>query len=173
MGNIFNWFKHLETLVMNRRDDKYAAHRFEPNHPERLSPDQLITTKASGQKSASLSSPITTTTEIVTSSNKCSNFYLACRNNKIEEVKQLLKTIKPNEIDKIEPNGSTALHAACYHGHHQIVKLLLEAGADRAIPNKYKCLPFDEAKNEEIKKLFFVYQILIDLYQIQVLLNEI
>ncbi|CAF1230510.1 unnamed protein product [Rotaria sordida] len=97
----------------------------------------------------------TISTEIVASFSKCSKFYLACRGNNIEEVKELLKTITLDEIDRIEPNGSTALHAACYHGHQEIVKLLLRAGADRALPNKHNCLPFDEALNDEIKELFF------------------
>ncbi len=35
------------------------------------------------------------------------------------------------------------------------MKLLLEIGADRAIPNKFQCLPFDEAKNGQIKELFY------------------
>ncbi|CAF1047013.1 unnamed protein product [Rotaria sordida] len=59
-----------------------------------------------------------------------------------------------DEIDKIEPIGSTALHVASYRGHFRIVKLLLEAGADRAIQNKHNCLPFDEALNDDIKELF-------------------
>ncbi|CAF0937086.1 unnamed protein product [Rotaria sordida] len=59
-----------------------------------------------------------------------------------------------DEIDQIEPIGSTALHVASYRGHFRIVKLLLEAGADRAIQNKHNCLPFDEALNDDIKELF-------------------
>jgi hypothetical protein len=85
----------------------------------------------------------------------CSDFYLACRNNQIDEVQELLKTISLDEIDRVEPNGSTALHAASYHGHIQIVRLLLEAGADRAIRNKFNFLPFDEAAHDGIKELFY------------------
>src|SRR5262249_14963561 len=54
----------------------------------------------------------------------------------------------------VEANGSTALHAASYHGHSDIVKLLLERGADRAIFNKFQCLPFDEASSDGIRELF-------------------
>ena len=36
----------------------------------------------------------------------------------------------------------------------KIVKLLLEAGADRSIMNKHELLPFDEAETDEIKSLF-------------------
>jgi hypothetical protein len=98
--------------------------------------------------------PRATTTEPLPSSNKCSDFYVACRSNNLEEVRNLLETITLDEIDRLEPNGSTALHSACYHGHEEIVALLLKAGADRAILNKFKCLPFDEAKNDKIKSLF-------------------
>jgi hypothetical protein len=80
---------------------------------------------------------------------------MACRNNKLEEVKKLLENMTLDQIDQIEPNGSTALHIACYKGHKDIVKLLLEAGTDRAIPNKYNNLLFDEALNREIQGLFF------------------
>ncbi|CAF3421913.1 unnamed protein product [Rotaria sp. Silwood2] len=97
----------------------------------------------------------TISTEAMESSETCSKFYLACRGNNIEEVKELLKTRTLDEIDRIEPNGSTALHAASYHGHQEIVKLLLKSGADRAIHNKYNYLPFDEALNDGIKELFF------------------
>ncbi|UJR34704.1 hypothetical protein I4U23_027481 [Adineta vaga] len=39
-------------------------------------------------------------------------------------------------------------------GRTEIVKLLLEKGACRSISNNYKCLPYDEAKSNEIKELF-------------------
>jgi hypothetical protein len=96
----------------------------------------------------------TITIDSLVLSNRCSDFYLACRYNKIEEVKKLLEKITRDEIDRVEPNGSTALHAAAYHGHQEIVRLLFEAGADRAIENKHKCFPFDEAADDETKQLF-------------------
>ena len=57
------------------------------------------------------------------------------------------------EINRIEPNGSTALHVASYRGHEKIVELLLEKGASHSIVNIYKNTPLDEAKTERIKKL--------------------
>ena len=89
------------------------------------------------------------------STETCSDFYCACRNNQIDHVKKYLNTLSQDEIDRIEPNGSTALHAASYHGHTEVVRLLLERGADRSILNKFQCLPFDEAPNNEIKQLFY------------------
>ncbi|CAF1460697.1 unnamed protein product [Rotaria sp. Silwood1] len=180
MGNwISQKIKGLETFAFKRRG-KNIANRSDPNHPENCSPDQSITTTNVEQipTSQSVLLPTTTNSSVtnptveatksqieelaapkikvtMTSSNKCSDLYLACRNNKITEVENLLEKIERQDIDRVEPNGSTALHAASYHGHVEIVKLLLEAGADRTIQNKYNNLPFDEAKNDEIKKLFF------------------
>ncbi|CAF3461365.1 unnamed protein product [Rotaria sp. Silwood1] len=58
------------------------------------------------------------------------------------------------DIDQIQSNGSTALHAACYFNHLEIVRRLLEAGASRAIKNKYGCIPYEETTNPQIRALF-------------------
>ena len=83
-----------------------------------------------------------------------SDFYKSCRNNDVDSVKSLVETMTPAQIDQLEPNGSTALHAACYYGHDEIVKLLLEKGASRSIKNKYDCTPYEEGKTDAIKELF-------------------
>jgi hypothetical protein len=145
MGNIIEF---LRRFMFGRRKKENNESYSRRDHPERLPVDQLFTVQDTEQKPKLLS------TETIAPSNKCSDFYLACRNNDIEEFKKLFKTITLDEIDRLEPNGSTALHAACYNGHEEIVKLLLEAGADRAVLNKFQYLPFDEAKNDEIKTLF-------------------
>ncbi|CAF1336790.1 unnamed protein product [Didymodactylos carnosus] len=90
----------------------------------------------------------------VNSSALCSEFDMACHANKVDAVQKMLETMTVDDIDKMEPNGSTALHVACYNGYIEIVKLLLVANADLSIMNRYKCLPFDEASTEEIKELF-------------------
>ncbi|CAF2072571.1 unnamed protein product, partial [Rotaria magnacalcarata] len=54
----------------------------------------------------------------------------------------------------LQPNGSTALHAASFYGHKEIVNLLLERGAARNIVNKFNLTPFDEAQTKTIKNLF-------------------
>src|SRR5690242_16724552 len=87
-------------------------------------------------------------------SSATSEFYYACRNGLIDQVREQLPNMSLEEIDQIQPNGSTALHAACYYGHKDIVKLLLDKGASRSILNKHLCLPYDEAETDEIKKLF-------------------
>jgi hypothetical protein len=129
-----------------RRKETHPPHDSKPDHPERMSLSEVTTNDDTEQKRQSLSA---------VSSTPCSNFYMACRNGEIDKVRKLLEKMTIDEIDQIEPNGSTALHAACFHGHIDIVKLLLEVGADRAIQNKYQCLPFDEAKNGQIKELFY------------------
>jgi hypothetical protein len=83
-----------------------------------------------------------------------SELYLACHNGDVTKVKQLLPHLTLEEIDHVESNGSTALHAASYGGHIEIVRLLLEKGASRRQKNKYGVTPADEAKTFEIAQLF-------------------
>jgi len=83
-----------------------------------------------------------------------SEFYIACRNGDFNTVQQLLPTMSDEQKNSLEPNGSTALHAATYYGHHDVVKLLLENGCATWILNKFKNTPYDEAKDEEMRQLF-------------------
>jgi hypothetical protein len=83
-----------------------------------------------------------------------SEFYYACRNGDAAKVKTLLSTMFTTDIDRIEPNGSTALHAAAYFGHTDIVRLLLDKDASRNQKNKYGKTPEEEAKTPEIAQLF-------------------
>ncbi|CAF1321958.1 unnamed protein product [Adineta steineri] len=83
-----------------------------------------------------------------------SQFYFACRNNDIELVRRLLDEHPLEDLDQMELNGSTALHAACYYKHIDIIKLLLDRGFTRCVLNKYNNTPFDEGQTEEIQQLF-------------------
>jgi ankyrin repeat protein len=83
-----------------------------------------------------------------------SEFYLACRNGDLATVQRLLPNMSYEQKNRIESNGSTALHAATYFGHHAIVKLLLENGCATWLRNKYDNTSYDEAKDEEMRKLF-------------------
>jgi hypothetical protein len=85
---------------------------------------------------------------------KTSEFYWACRNGDVDTVKKILPNLKPNEVNRIESNGSTALHAASYYGHANIVRLLLEHDADTTIRNKYDKTAKEEASTAEIRTLF-------------------
>lgn len=84
---------------------------------------------------------------------KTSEFYYACRDNDIDKVHRLLNEHSIEELDHMEPNGSTALHAASYYQHDQIVELLLERGFTRRIVNKYNNTPFKEASTDRIRDL--------------------
>jgi hypothetical protein len=139
MGGVID----LLTTHANERRKQSAS----PHHPESISLGENTTNGDPKQKQQQSLSK--------TPSVRCSKFYLACRNGEIDKVRKLLDDMTLDQIDQMEPNGSTALHAACFHGHREIVKLLLKVGADRAIQNKYQCLPFDEAKNSQIKELFY------------------
>jgi hypothetical protein len=83
-----------------------------------------------------------------------SQFYFACRSNDIETVRHLLDQHPLESLDRMEPNGSTALHAACYFKHIDIIKLLLHRGFTRRVLNKYDNTPLDESETEEIRELF-------------------
>jgi hypothetical protein len=108
-----------------------------------------------GRKSRRDSEPHSDTTNESSPPPPVSVFYQACRDGNTDQVQQFLPSMSLDDINKIESNGSTALHAACYYGHFDIVKLLLDAGASRSIRNRrFNLLPFDEA-NETIKKLFY------------------
>ncbi len=45
---------------------------------------------------------------------KLSEFYLACRNGDLDTVQHLLPNMSDEQKNRIESNGSTALHAATY-----------------------------------------------------------
>jgi len=84
-----------------------------------------------------------------------SDFYLACRDGNIEKVKTLLSSMSTEQINHLESNGSTALHAASYYGHAEIVRLLLTADASRSLRNlRFNLTAYEEARNEDIKQLF-------------------
>ena len=83
-----------------------------------------------------------------------SQFYYACRNNEIETVRRILDEQPLENLDQMESNGSTALHAACYYKHIEIIKLLLDRGFTRRVLNKYGNTPFDESESVEIQQLF-------------------
>ena len=87
---------------------------------------------------------------------KASEFYWACRNGNIDRARELIRTIPFNELNRLEPNGSTPLHAASYHGNADIVRLLLNKyGCRRDHLNRFGLTAFEEARDEEIRRLFY------------------
>ncbi|CAF1409604.1 unnamed protein product [Adineta ricciae] len=85
---------------------------------------------------------------------KASEFYLACRNGDYQKVKHLIANLNYEQLSQIEPNGSTALHAATHNGHRETVKLLLEHGCSRTTLNRYGHTAYDEAKTEQMRAIF-------------------
>ncbi|CAF3960268.1 unnamed protein product [Rotaria magnacalcarata] len=83
-----------------------------------------------------------------------SEFYRACQDGDIPLVEWLLPSFSLADVDRIEPNGSTALHAASSNGHPEVIRLLLEKGASRQQLNIFNITPANVAKTSEIKQLF-------------------
>ncbi|WP_243526217.1 ankyrin repeat domain-containing protein [Bacillus pseudomycoides] len=54
----------------------------------------------------------------------------ACIKNDLEAVKEKLVNVKPSTLNKKGPDRRTPLHIACLNSNVEIVKLLVEAGAD-------------------------------------------
>ena len=77
--------------------------------------------------------------------------YLACKSGFYDMVKMLLQ--KGADINKIQRDGSTPLHAAAFFGHSLVVGLLLEYGAKTDIRNKWGSTAFDEGHSPGIKSL--------------------
>ncbi|CAF1339249.1 unnamed protein product [Didymodactylos carnosus] len=83
--------------------------------------------------------------------------YDLCRENRIEEIQNLLTTIDDiNILNTIKhPTGSTSLHVACYYGHKQLVQVLLDYGALPSVRNfRHNLTPYEEAYTDDIKQLF-------------------
>jgi hypothetical protein len=88
---------------------------------------------------------------------KASAFYFLCKEGKIDGVRQILddKTSPPIDIlNQLQPNGSTALHAATYFNHQEIVRLLLERDCPRTQLNRFGNTAYEEAQTDEMRQLF-------------------
>ncbi|CAF1170123.1 unnamed protein product [Didymodactylos carnosus] len=83
-----------------------------------------------------------------------SDFYFACRNGNIDYVLEKLPGMSIEDINKVEPNGSTAIHAATFYNHIDIVQELFKAGCSRTIYNNHGNRPYEEAQTEDMKKLY-------------------
>ena len=76
---------------------------------------------------------------------KPSEFYFACRSGNLIRVCELLNNLTLAELERIEPNRSTALHAACYFNHPEIVQQLLQRGVTRRTINSHQMTAYEEA----------------------------
>ncbi len=86
---------------------------------------------------------------------EASELYWACRDGDVRRVRELLKTIPYEDLNRLELNGSTALHAASHGGHAEIVSILLnERGCRRDRPNLHGLTAYEEAQTQQIRQLF-------------------
>ncbi|CAF1121537.1 unnamed protein product [Adineta steineri] len=86
-----------------------------------------------------------------------SDLYSLCEKGETEKVRKILEGSTRKTIDdlvKLEPNGSTALHIATKKGHVDIVRLLLEHRCSRTILNCYGKIAYKYAATPEMQKLF-------------------
>jgi ankyrin repeat protein len=85
---------------------------------------------------------------------KLSEFYIACRTGDLILVELLLNSLSLYDLNRLEANGSTALHAAAFYGHIDIVRRLVIHGAImRTLRNKYNLTPAQETTDDEIRRL--------------------
>ncbi len=67
----------------------------------------------------------------------------------------MLLTIPYDQLNQLEPNGSTPLHAATYFGHLDIVRLLLhEYSCQRHLRNYRGFTAYEEAQTDEMRQLY-------------------
>ncbi|CAF4120098.1 unnamed protein product [Adineta steineri] len=80
--------------------------------------------------------------------------YCAARACNVEAVHYLIE--QDADPDLQQRSGSTALHAAAFFGHPEMVRCLLECGANYTIKNRFGNLPGDEYNepNINIKEIF-------------------
>ena len=86
---------------------------------------------------------------------KASDLYWACRASDLDSVRELIASSDYTDLNRLEPNGSTALHVASHFGHTKIVRVLLhQHGVMRHRRNRHGLTAYKESANDEIHQLF-------------------
>lgn len=84
------------------------------------------------------------------------DFIYAARDGDFEFVKECVEN-KKVDINAVNDNGNTALHMAAFNNRPEMVKYLLEHGADPSLRNKDGVFsgdtPLDQARGDEVKQL--------------------
>jgi len=78
--------------------------------------------------------------------------YCASRAGNLEIVKELVSNGADPDIP--QRDQSTSLHVSSYYGHPDVVRYLIERGAVTITKNNFGNTPADEARTDEIKKVF-------------------
>lgn len=84
---------------------------------------------------------------------ECSAFYQSVCAGDLAVVEKHLSTMRAHEITRLEPNGTTALHAAAIHGHEEILKLLISRRCLRSVRNNSNKTAYEEATTPTIRSL--------------------
>ncbi|CAF2665688.1 unnamed protein product [Rotaria sp. Silwood2] len=93
-------------------------------------------------------------------SNPLSEFYLACRSGDLNKVEYLLSRLSLYDLNQFESNESTALHAAAFFGHIDIVRLLMAHGGFlTTLRNRYNLTPAEES-SDTIRQLLLLPDII-------------
>ena len=90
----------------------------------------------------------------------CTDLSIAIEEQDFEEVKRLIEVEKV-DINEMVKDGETPLSIA-WDGAREIVKYLLEHGADPLLPNDYNEFPFGYEITEKVRK-----------YAIKLMLKEV
>ena len=64
---------------------------------------------------------------------------------------KLLMGANELDVNAADNYKNTALHIACEEGNPEVVKMLLNAGADRSLQNRDEKTPFELAKPEYLR----------------------
>ncbi|CAF0934134.1 unnamed protein product [Adineta ricciae] len=81
------------------------------------------------------------------------DFYWACRNDNLQAAKNIYPHLTYEQLNEVQPNGSTALHDACARNHIHVVKFLLEIGCSRTTLNSQHQTAYEIA-SPAIRELF-------------------
>ncbi len=83
--------------------------------------------------------------------------YVAARSG-FYDITSILIT-RGSTVNHCQVDGSTPLHAGAYFGQTEIVKMLLQYGANPTIKNKWNHAPIDEAEKNKTKEAFRKFEV--------------
>ncbi|CAF3643240.1 unnamed protein product [Adineta steineri] len=117
--------------------------------------NMLIDVIKSMESKVETSSVETVTNDTVQTEDVSLDLFTICRRNNVTKLRKYVGKMTIDQINRIGPNGETALHVATNHGHKEIIQLLLDNEASRSIRNQItNRAAYEENLTLEIKQLF-------------------